>query len=285
MPTWAKVLSLPAMISVVVLSVVLAGRGSITPDRGSTTPDRSSIPNPGVTIGAEYGEPHAMVVNSGHVPPETTPQIDGVLATGEWGVPAFTLDFKVYETPAATASSYYRVEIGTGEARGYLVNDNASLYIAIVLTLDGPTRGFWDETGMDFNIGFLLYADGSEVPDDVRWIVWQFDKDWDTNQGLGFDRHWNINYGASGAYDDCENGVRAASHDEGEDVYCYESRIPLSSGDTQDLAVVAGDTIGLQVCLWHRSRVTYQFYQGVTWPAKDWPVPYSYAKIVLASGP
>jgi hypothetical protein len=86
-----------------------------------------------------------------------------------------------------------------------------------------------------------------------------------------------------GLADEHQDGEAAACFIGEKNSYFWEFRIPLSSGDPEDLAVVAGDTIGVQLHLWEWGLRGGT--QSVVWPGLDWAAPNTFANIVLAAGP
>jgi hypothetical protein len=87
-----------------------------------------------------------------------------------------------------------------------------------------------------------------------------------------------------------QDGEGAASLFKEQNTYSYELRIPLSSGDSYDLAVAAGDTIGVQMVIYPNDSsakytVGWHPLDKMVWPGAGWAAPNTFAKIVLAGGP
>lgn len=158
----------------------------------------------------------------------TPPVIDGTRDSMEWPEPAFTkqLDY---------ANQGFQEK---HDMIGYFMNDDNYLYVAIVITSD------------DFE---------AERPEksDVDVIEIYFDNNSNNMIEPNEDIHnfWNLQYGdwhfeenERWCSDQNTHGQGKATHsNRNTGDYIYEFKIPLNSGDVQDLSVTSGSVIGIKI--------------------------------------
>ena len=201
----------------------------------------------------------------------TPPTIDGLLIQNEWGSPEIvkTLNYINCDTS----------ESETHEMAVYFMNDNTYLYIAIKITNE------------DF--------ESDDVQDqDVDVIELYFDND---NDGViepneDIKNFWNLEYDdwfytgnwswCSDSKKDGEGAAKHSNHTIGD--YTYEFRIPLNSGDDQDLSVTSDCTIGVKILyreMYYSSADGYWYGAGEDgWPTEGERFDGStYGKLVLSS--
>jgi hypothetical protein len=272
LPTWTKLLALPLVAVVVTVSAVLVNRDSAT------------LATSVYMRWAESENQRTIVVGSQWLSSKAAPTIDGVLDPGEWGPSVFTKNAQLYRIHGKYGTADYAEEIISGGEVGMsLSNDNASLYVAVALTTAGLEPSFLDKEHVIFLV-YLIFDSSNNgelgLGEDVRKVHWDPRKY--GNSGYYSDFHWSTRM-PWGLADEHQDGEAAACFIGEENPYFWEFRIPLSSGDPEDLAVVAGDTIGVQLHLWEWGLRGGT--QSVVWPGLDWAAPNTFANIVLAAGP
>ncbi|MHA2032389.1 MAG: hypothetical protein ACW99A_11385 [Candidatus Kariarchaeaceae archaeon] len=155
------------------------------------------------------------------------PTIDGILADGEWGENP-TLDSWLNYTKTTGGSESHQFKV-------YVQNDNVNLYIAILLmNEDFNTTDSYDKMALYFdsnNNGILDGTEDLKVFQSLEYTDWYYHEDGYTT------------------VDGESNGRGKATHttqgDNGD--YIYEFEFRLNSGDTKDIAVSAGDTLGILI--------------------------------------
>ena len=202
----------------------------------------------------------------------TPPTIDGLLIPNEWGSPEIvkTLNYTNRDTS----------ESETHEMTVHFMNDDTYLYIAIKITNEDFESD--DVQGVDVDV-IELYFDN--------------DNDGVIEPNEDIKNFWNLKYGdwfykGNGTWcsDSKKDGGGAAKHSNhaiGD--YTYEFRIPLNSGDDQDLSVTPDCTIGVKILYremcYNSSANGYWYSVGKDgWPTEGERFDGStYGKLVLSS--
>ena len=198
-----------------------------------------------------------------------TPTIDGTLGSGEWSEPAFTMPIKYL----------WKDEEKTGNMEGYFINDEDSLYVAITLTTEDFRPDMFEKEKILLKLDLFFDERNDGVlrkGEDVKWF-------------------WELEYrdahqeGNTYSVDKLKDGEGTCIYSSKANAFVYEFRIPLNSGDTEDLAVKAGDTLGIKVKLSVFQEVEVNkrwspvWYDG--WPdARSWTDGSTYGRLVLAAG-
>jgi hypothetical protein len=233
------------------------------------------IHQPGVVIYSEY-----VVAKA--------PNIDGVLASGEWGEPVINMKPVLRKNRTHTEQPF--------DASFYCKNDSDNLYIAITLSsLNNKGFSLAKEGLEEIYAEIVFDGDNDGYPaygDDMKTL------------GLSEDYYFMDQYVTSDSYyrfrDEHLDGEGVESYMKDTDTWVGELRIPLHSGDPQDLKTQPGDTIGIR---WRiRSQPTTRWYKEILgnynysdiyleWPRNeqsnvwtDRPDP-PCRSLVLASGP
>ncbi|GEM_PF-2188947 len=161
------------------------------------------------------------VIATGSGPSLTTsfvsvpPTIDGALSSGEWGSP-LSISLNGFNDPSI---------VRTGEL--YLRNSSTDLFVALVLSEPVASASDIAEINIDADHDHKATA-GKE--DALRF------------ENGAVDLFWQ---GSDWAADSSQHGMVARSYSNGK--YAYEFRKPLNSGDSQDMAVSPGRTIGFRI--------------------------------------
>ena len=163
---------------------------------------------------------------------QTPPTIDGILSAAEWGSP-FAIILNGFNDPTKTRT-----------AQLYVRNSGTDLYVAVFLSEPNASGG--DTLELDFDTDH----DGNATPggeDALRY-----------NNGT-VDLYWQ---GADWAADSAQQGsaVRAAVSGG----YTYEFSKPLNAGDSQDMSIPAGATIGFRIETWDADVSEYYRYPADT---------------------
>jgi PKD repeat protein len=157
------------------------------------------------------------------------PNIDGIIRAGEW-TNMMPITLNGYINPQNTL---------TGEL--YVMNDNNDIYIAVVIPDDNPdadyllldfdlgndhvaTNGDEDAIGFDLNRFYPRFPVGYT---DLHWAAGWWDED------------ANAHGNGAQSYEPAHPGVPGE--------YWYVFTKPLKSGDTQDMALNVGDTVGFRI--------------------------------------
>ena len=212
------------------------------------------------------------------------PIIEGVLTAGEWTEPAFTKPFQY------TVNDDDKV----GEIAGHFMNDDDYLYIAITASGDGMQHSVPEKDWVWFTLTLCFDNENDSVisaGEDIKQLLSSQAGSWE----------WPY-YSDSYIKDDPPKSVITSDKDKsGEGTvtfsnrynsYIFEFQIPLNSGDPYDLAIKAGDTIGIKVRLTEDAKVvggedrrTTYSVGWVGWPIAESMVDISaYGKLVLATG-
>ena len=221
----------------------------------------------------------------------TPPAIDGILTPGEWAEPDFTKPFEYTVKGVPTV----------GEMAGYFLNDEHSLYIATTVGGDGMQHSVTEEDWVWFTL--TLHFDGENDGvigdgEDIRLLHSSQAGSWE--QSYYMDEHINlseygsyIKFGSDGSEGD-DSGEGAVTFSKGDNSYTYEFRIPLNSGDPNDLAVDTGDTIGIKITISEMVKVGEEYREsGYRLGYAGWPIAVyeattdisTYGKLVLAVAP
>jgi hypothetical protein len=245
-----------------------------------------TINQPGVVIYSEYVGPEA-------------PSIDGVLTAGEWGDPSMSMELIFSEVNSQTQQP--------GEASFYCMNDNDYLYVALTLSSSNPDFYIFDEEAMEMECRIIFDGDNDGYPDandDIKILNAGW---WEDPQLSDFmDSYVDpVNYWATYEDKKDKNGEGAYGYSKDASNWVAEFKIPLDSGDPQDIKVKPGDTIGvrweirgIELVKWYEfwDLITKGRYSGdsfsVYWPETTtgggWtakPVSPPCRSLVLASGP
>ena len=264
LPTWAKWVSGFALTGVTGAIIIVAWQ--------AFAPASQPVPTSLPAILLTYEDASTLIerptVYSAYIS-TTAPTVDGILTSGEWPEPAFTKTFD------------YTVEDikKTGDMNGYFMNDEDFLYTAITFSAEDFKENILEE-----EVGFWSL--------NVR-----FDGDNDGIIATGNDiaSFWRSSYSDSHVSDEGDeandvrlNGFGACQFSPGKKTYTYEFQIPLNSGDSEDLAVNTGDTIGIKVNVieWQPklSGKGYSNIGSVGWPEAQGKLDGStYGRLVLAA--
>lgn len=198
---------------------------------------------------------------------QTSPTIDGLLGASEWpDVPALDSWFNYSNSGGGDETHQLKV---------YIQNDAINLYVAIIIMdEDFNITDSYDKLNLYFdnnNNGLLDTTEDVKVFQSLDYSDWFFHEDGYTTT------------------DSTTNGIGKATHttqgDNGD--YIYEYEIPLNSGDTQDISVNAGDTLGLLISFTEFSGTVNTGSFGVGWDT--WPLDSfstsafdSYGDLILA---
>lgn len=187
-----------------------------------------TIDQPGVVIYSEYVGAEA-------------PDIDGVLTEGEWTDPALGMGLIFSEVYSQTQQ--------LGEASFYCMNDHDHMYLALTLRSLNTSFYTFDEEMMKMECTIIFDGDNDGYPDtgdDMKIL----NIGWRENPRLRdfIDSHVDPeHYWTPDKY---ENGEVAYDYTEDASTWVAEFRIPLDSGDPQDLAVQPEDTVGVRWEIW-----------------------------------
>jgi uncharacterized membrane protein len=211
-------------------------------------------------------------INSKYVSAKA-PAIDGALLPGEWPEPSFNKTFTY---------SFKNVE-KKGIITGYFFNDDGSLYVAITVT----TEDFKPDVFQKENELLALDMFFDENNDGI------LRKGEDNKKFWGFefqDAHQEQeNKPYSTRVDKRKDGEGACVYSNPINTYVYECRIPLNSGDTEDLAVKPGDTIGIRVVLSeYKETEANKMWKTIGsdgWPTGQGWIDGIYGQLVLAQKP
>jgi hypothetical protein len=207
------------------------------------------------------------------------PDIDGVLGPGEW-----------QGNPLRKTLSYVSIDgAETHEMVAYFAHDDNHLYVAIMITND------------DFESSTALEIAGKYLVESYDVIELYFDNDNDDviEQGEDIHHFWNLEYddwyyAGNGSWnkDQRKDGIGTATHsNQGIGDYVYEFKIPLDSGDAQDLSITPGSTVGIKILYreMHYDPATDIWIWGEAqdgWPAKnDRFDGATYGQLVLSEAP
>jgi hypothetical protein len=156
------------------------------------------------------------------------PEIDGIIRPGEW-TNKMSITLNGYEDPKSRK-----------EGELYVMNDDDNIYIAVVIPDADETK--YDYLLLDLDQGNdHIATDGDE--DAIRCIaidqtIQYTDMHWDSTE-----EWWSEDLNAHG--DGSQSYVYPHPGVDGK--YRYEFVKPLKSGDTQDMALNLGDTIGFRI--------------------------------------
>jgi len=292
LPTWVKLLTgFAFIVGIAALIATMALNGSSS----SPNPPLPVLPGPTVTgteppvpsfrLNEPSGAPIAYsTVNSDWA--VSLPIIDGILTPGEWTGPPFT---KSFEYLIGNVSK-------TGEMVGYFMNDDEYLYIAVTASAEDFKEGGFNKIEME-GVYFSLYLhfdndnDGIlEQGEDIKGLEMDI---WDALTGQGYyyhDSYTNLDWIAEPTEDDVQNGEASMAYPGNTSCLTYEFRIPLNTGDPNDLAVNPGDTTGVKVRLvegqafYMNSGPSMHSVASVGWPVGRGLIDGStYGKLVLAT--
>ncbi|MBU3929791.1 hypothetical protein KJ577_03765 [bacterium] len=161
----------------------------------------------------------------------TPPTIDGIISAGEWSnSQAITLNG--FTTPSSTKG-------GTM----YIMNDDDNMYVCIVIP--DATEENADYIMLDFDNNHDHTAtSGGEDAAEI------------SGAGTYGDCYWNI--AGVWSIDTTGHGAAAISYAGGN--YTCEFSKPLNSGDSQDMTLNPGDTVGFRIETWDDSTAEYYRY-------------------------
>lgn len=224
-----------------------------------------------------------VVVYSEYVVSEA-PNIDVVITAGEWADPAVSMKFNFYEEKTNTHQP--------GEALFYYMNDRDCLYIALTLSSLEPDMLSFDKEDIEFSCTIVFDGDNDGFPipgDDAKRL------DSAHRNQLPVFRDVHVDPEGDEESDEQEDGEGACGYRKDTSTWVGEFRIPLNSGDPQDLAIQSGDTIGVrwEIRAWQMSSDgIYRHIGGVEWPIWAPPsvltgeaTPPPCRSLVLASAP
>ena len=214
-PTWAKFVGL----AVVAIAVIVPVLTNLLSDHAPSSND------PTLSVSMRDVTPANEDIPAKAIPhvKSAPPVIDGTLEEGEWGQPSFTKDLEFYIWHVQSEEV-----VGTGQLSGYSMNDNASLHMAIAFSTNGleaNLRPTYAKVILRFdgdNNGSL-----TEGEDMRQW----FGSDY-------YDGHFDPDLSDAFGYDMYDSGAGASSGVAEDNSMVFEFRVPLNSGDPQDLAVL-----------------------------------------------
>jgi PKD repeat protein len=156
------------------------------------------------------------------------PTIDGTISAGEWTTHKIPITLNGYNNPQNTI---------TGEL--YVMHDQNNIYIAVVIPDDNQDA---DYLLLDFDQGNDHVATNEDaIGFDLNSLYPRFPAGYaDLHWEAGW---WDVDANAHGygahSYEHAHPGVPGE--------YWYEFTKPLKSGDCQDMALNAGDSIGFRI--------------------------------------
>ena len=178
---------------------------------------------------------------------DTPPTIDGLMREGEWAdVPKVEIKTALFPLSQIDAAIQGVAESEALECEAYFANDSENLYIALVIK-DVTFNGTIDMAMgvVDTDVCWIDFDSdgipGPSIGDDRKAVM-------PTDTGLYLDQHRVKETGDEDHADDAQvDGEARMMHStgEGKGDYTLEFRIPLNSGDADDLAAEPGDAIGL----------------------------------------
>ena len=143
------------------------------------------------------------------------------------------------------------------------MNDNDDLYAAIEPKAEDFDESLIESLGISFDVYIYFDGDNDDVlslGEDVKSIWSNLYEQYPPYDHYYDDRNFCTTYSWLACEDnsDSKNGEGATTYSNETSGYTFEFRIPLNSGDPQDLAVESGGTIGVQVLLeeGHQKRGT-----------------------------
>ena len=205
-----------------------------------------------------------LIVNSKYI--SAAPVIDGVLAPDEWMEPAFVKPIK-YSVSGEEKS---------GTMKGYFLNDSDSFYGLITVSAEDFKDVIFEKERVSFSL--LVYFDDD---DDVHSTGRNIITFWTSNYA---DAHISSSDGAL-IRDDQQNGEGTRGYEIETNTYLYEFRIPLNSGDSDDLAMKAGDTLAIKVVLQQYDHQHNKLIGVSGWPSGGTIDASAYGRLALAAGP
>ncbi len=219
---------------IITLIVVIPLIGSIlgTPDgdNGYVTPG-TSIPVPPTTRPV-VSSSSDLTVSSKYVS-LASPSIDGVLLSDEW--------------PESAVDKTYSYDSNNGEKtvlmKAYFMNDEGYLYIAVTVTSEDLTPEALEKDQLLLALDIFF----DENDDGILRKGEDNKKFWELQYQDGHQMQESKPY--STRFDTTQNGEGVCVFSNTSNTYVYECRIPLNSGDPEDLAVKPGDIVGIRVIL------------------------------------
>ena len=282
LPIWVKLLGTVAFLGVVATTALMVGNSDNADQGGNQNGDQRVGTHMWILSISEYPTTPvpAPVITSKYIS-GTEPIIDGVMSHDEWGQPAFTKTFQ------------YTIEgiDGTGYMEGYFMNDNDDLYAAIELKAEDFEESLLERLGIYFNVDIYFDGDNDGIMrpgEDVKRIYSRLFE----HSGIHshyYDLNFNTNEWWMVKSDSLENGKGATTYSDSRSAYTFEFKIPLKSGDPEDIEVEAGNTMGIYVALrgGHelKAQESYVIHVSYGWPTSEgYPSAETYAKLILASG-
>ena len=282
LPVWARLAGAITILASVGVGVAF----TLSDDSKSTTPVPTAAPLASFQLkeAADAPIPYANV-NSKYTSSE--PTIDAKLTPGEWTEPAFTKSFEYLIGNVSKG----------GEMVGYFMNDDEYLYVAVTVSADDFREDVFKQfemEGVNFSLELRFDGDGDGVirsGDDIRTIRPHF---WESSNP-------GYNYYDNGSFDEEStmfymsiawgqtNGEGTMSYPGQTTTYTYELSVPLSSGNSNDLNLKPGDTIGVKVIFREGQDLannSWRPYESIGWPvARGILDGRTYGKITLAIKP
>jgi hypothetical protein len=166
------------------------------------------------------------------------PIIDGIISSEEW-TNKIPIILNGYSHPENTLN---------GEL--YVMNDANTMYIAVVIPDNTPDA---DYLLLDFDQG----NDNEAIEGREDALGFNLCSLYDWFPSNYTDLHWNSFWWAE---DGTTHGQGAQRYDALSGTYQYEFMKPLRSGDIQDMALNAGDTIGFRIEVWDGTTTDWYRY-------------------------
>jgi hypothetical protein len=283
LPVWARLAAAVIILASmgVVIAFNLSNKPSNEPESITPVPTAAPLASFQLKEAADAPIPYANV-NSKYI--SSVPTIDAILTPGEWTEPAFT---KSFEYLIGNVSK-------TGEMVGYFMNNDEYLYVAVTVSADDFREDVFkqfEKEGVSFSLNLRFDGDGDGIirsGDDIRYIQPHFWESWYPGYNY-YDNYSFVDESTMNSTRGQTNGEGTVSYTDQTSTYTYELSVPLSSGNSGDLNVKTGDTIGVKVIfiegqtldnytLWSRGAIGWPVLRGIIDGS-------TYGKVTLANKP